>query len=66
MRTGLTIAELQRQVRQLKEAKGFDITLEQRLAYLTTDVGEDASERVRDSGTATKARDGRRLSTPRP
>ncbi len=36
MRTGLTIAELQRQVRQLNEAKGFEITLEQRLAYLTT------------------------------
>ena len=47
MRTGLTIAELQRQVRQLKEAKGFDITLEQRLAYLTTEVGEVAREVLR-------------------
>ena len=44
MRPGLTIAELQRQVRHLKEAKGFDITLEQRLAYLTSEVGEVARE----------------------
>ena len=44
MRTGLTIAELQRQVRQLNDAKGFEITLEQRLAYLTTEVGEVARE----------------------
>jgi hypothetical protein len=29
VRTGLTIAELQRQARQLNEAKGFEITLEQ-------------------------------------
>ncbi|CAA9448077.1 MAG: hypothetical protein AVDCRST_MAG37-2040 [uncultured Rubrobacteraceae bacterium] len=42
MRPGLTIAELQRQVRHLKEAKGFDITLEQRLAYLTSEVREVA------------------------
>ncbi len=47
MRPGLTIAELQRQVRQLKEAKGFDITLEQRLAYLTSEVGEVAHEVLR-------------------
>lgn len=47
MRTGLTIAELQRQVRQLKEAKGFDITLEQRLAYLTSEMGEVAREVLR-------------------
>ncbi len=47
MRIGLTIAELQRQVRQLKEAKGFDITLEQRLAYLTSEVGEVAREVLR-------------------
>ena len=44
MRTGLTIAELQRQVRQLNDAKGFEIILEQRLAYLTTEVGEVARE----------------------
>ena len=30
MGAGLTIADLQRQVRELKGAKGFDITLEQR------------------------------------
>jgi NTP pyrophosphatase (non-canonical NTP hydrolase) len=41
---GLTIAELQRQVRELKEAKGFDSTFEQRLAFLTTEVGEVARE----------------------
>jgi NTP pyrophosphatase (non-canonical NTP hydrolase) len=41
---GLTIAELQRQVRELKQAKGFDITFEQRLAFLTTEVGEVARE----------------------
>ncbi len=47
MRPVLTIAELQRQVRQLKEAKGFDITLEQRLAYLTSEVQEVAYEVLR-------------------
>lgn len=47
MRAGLTIAELQGQVRQLKEAKDFDITLEQRLAYPTTEVGEVAREVLR-------------------
>lgn len=41
---GPTITELQRQVRRLREAKGFDISLEQRLAYLTTEVGELAKE----------------------
>jgi NTP pyrophosphatase (non-canonical NTP hydrolase) len=40
----VTIEELQRQVRQLKEAKGFDITMEQRLAYLMSEVGEVARE----------------------
>ncbi len=40
----MTIEELQKQVRQLKEAKGFEITLEQRLAYLMTEVGEVARE----------------------
>ena len=47
MGVGLTIADLQRQVRKLKGAKGFDITLEQRLAYLTTEVGEVAREVLR-------------------
>lgn len=44
MSDGLTIAEIQRQVRELKDAKGFDITLEQRLAHLMTEVGEVARE----------------------
>lgn len=43
----LTVAELREQVRALKEAKGFDITLEQRLAYLTSEVGEVAAEVLR-------------------
>lgn len=42
--TSLTIAELRRQVTELKEAKGFDITIKQRLAYLLTEVGEVARE----------------------
>lgn len=40
----MTIEELQRQIRQLREDKGFDITLEQRLAYLASEVGEVAKE----------------------
>jgi NTP pyrophosphatase (non-canonical NTP hydrolase) len=44
LNVGLTIAELQRQVRELKQAKGFEITFEQRLAFLTTEVGEVARE----------------------
>ncbi len=40
----VTIEELQRQVRQLKDAKGFDVDLEQRLAYLMSEVGEVATE----------------------
>ena len=44
MSTGLSITELQRQVRDLTAAKGFDITLEQRLAYLMAEVGEVARE----------------------
>jgi len=44
MEATVTIEELQRQVRQLKKYKGFDITLEQRLAYLMSEVGEVASE----------------------
>ena len=39
-----TIEELQRQVQQLKDAKGFDVDLEQRLAYLMSEVGEVATE----------------------
>ena len=44
MSDGLTKAEIQRQVRELKDAKGFGITLDQRLAYLMTEVGEVARE----------------------
>ena len=40
----LTVEELRRQVRDLKADKGFDVTLEQRLAYLTSEVGEVARE----------------------
>ena len=47
MEPGLTVAELQRQVRQLRDAKGFQITLEQRLAYLMSEVGEVAKEVLR-------------------
>ncbi len=36
--------ELRRQVRDLKSDKGFDGTLEQRLAYLASEVGEVARE----------------------
>jgi NTP pyrophosphatase (non-canonical NTP hydrolase) len=46
---GLTIKEIQRQVRELKDSKGFDISLEQRLAYLVTEVGEVARETLRIS-----------------
>jgi len=45
----LAIAEIQRQVRELKDAKGFDITLEQRLAYLMTELGEVARETLKIS-----------------
>ena len=62
MSTGLSIAELQRQVRDLKAAKGFDITLEQRLANLMAEVGEVAREVLKlsrdgsqDSMSATEA-----------
>jgi NTP pyrophosphatase (non-canonical NTP hydrolase) len=39
-----TLAELRRQMGTLKQEKGFEISLEQRLAYLTSEVGEVASE----------------------
>lgn len=44
---GLTLEDLRQQVRELKADKGFDITLEQRLAYLTSEVGEVAAEVLR-------------------
>lgn len=46
----MKIAEIQEQVRQLKAAKGFDLTLEQRLAYLTTEVGEVTREALKLRG----------------
>ncbi|CAN5256460.1 hypothetical protein BH18ACT10_BH18ACT10_10230 [soil metagenome] len=52
--SGLTLAEIQGQIRRLKRAKGFDITLDQRLAYLTAEVGEVAAEVLKIS------RDGKR------
>jgi NTP pyrophosphatase (non-canonical NTP hydrolase) len=42
-----TVEDLRRQVRELKAHKGFDITPEQRLAYLTSEVGEVAEEVLR-------------------
>lgn len=50
-----TIEGLQSQVRQLKDAKGFDIGLEQRLAYLTSEVGEVATEVLKLSKDAKRA-----------
>lgn len=47
LQPGLTVEDLRRQVRELKAHKGFDITLEQRLAYLTSEVGEVAEEVLR-------------------
>ncbi|MDP9475566.1 MAG: MazG-like family protein [Actinomycetota bacterium] len=47
LQPGLTVEDLRRQVRELKADKGFDITLEQRLAYLTSEVGEVAREVLR-------------------
>ena len=44
---GLTLEDLRRQVRKLKRDKNFDVTLDQRLAYLTSEVGEVAKEVLR-------------------
>ncbi len=43
----MTVEDLRRQVRELKARKGFDVTLDQRLAYLTSAVGEVAEEVLR-------------------
>ena len=43
----MTLAEIREQVRRLKRAKGFDITLDQRLVYLTAEVGEVAAETLK-------------------
>ena len=42
-----TVEVLRRQVRELKGEKGFEISLDQRLAYLTSEVGEVAKEVLR-------------------
>jgi len=47
LQPSLTVEDLRRQVRELKAHKGFDITLEQRLAYLTSEVGEVAESFLR-------------------
>ena len=47
MQSGPTLGEIRRQVRELKASKGFEISLEQRLAYLTSEVGEVAREVLR-------------------
>jgi NTP pyrophosphatase (non-canonical NTP hydrolase) len=41
---GVSPEDLRRQVRSLKEAKGFDVTPERRPAYLMAEVGEVADE----------------------
>ena len=50
----MTVESLRRQVRELKADKGFDITLEQRLAYLTSEVGEVAREVLKISRDGNK------------
>ena len=49
LQAGLTIGDLRRQVRELKADKGFDVTLDQRLAYPMSKVGEVAEEVLRFS-----------------
>ncbi len=44
MKAATTIADLQHGVRRLEEAKGFEISPEQRLAYPMAEVGEVAAE----------------------
>ena len=43
--SGLTPGEPRRQDRQLKAAKDCDITLQQRLAYLTSEVAKEGGRR---------------------
>ena len=50
----VTLEELQRQIRHLKDTKGFEVSLEQRLAYLTSEVGEVATEVLRLSRDGNK------------
>ena len=47
LQPGLTVEDLRRQVRELKAHKGFDVTLERRLSYLTSEVGGVAKEVLR-------------------
>ena len=46
----LTVRDLQEQARRLKDAHGFHVSLEQRLAYLMAEVGELAEEVLKLSG----------------
>jgi NTP pyrophosphatase (non-canonical NTP hydrolase) len=49
-RSTLTVRDLQEQARQLKDAQGFHVSLEQRLVYLIVEVGELAEEVLKLSG----------------
>jgi NTP pyrophosphatase (non-canonical NTP hydrolase) len=49
-RSPLTVSDLQEQARQLKDAQGFHVSLEQRLVYLMAEVGELAVEVLKLSG----------------
>ncbi|MBA2441112.1 MAG: hypothetical protein H0V53_01715 [Rubrobacter sp.] len=44
------VSEFRDQVQRLREVQGFHLTLEQRLAYLVTEVGEVAEETLKLSG----------------
>jgi NTP pyrophosphatase (non-canonical NTP hydrolase) len=46
----LTVRDLQEQARRLKDAQGFHVSLEQRLAYCMAEVGELAEEVLKLSG----------------
>jgi NTP pyrophosphatase (non-canonical NTP hydrolase) len=46
----LTVRDLQEQARQLKDAQGFHVSLEQRLTYCMVEVGELAEEVLKLSG----------------
>jgi NTP pyrophosphatase (non-canonical NTP hydrolase) len=46
----LTVRDLQEQARQLKDAQGFHVSLEQRLSYSMVEVGELAEEVLKLSG----------------
>jgi NTP pyrophosphatase (non-canonical NTP hydrolase) len=46
----VTTAELREQARSLKEEEGFDLTMEERLAYLASEVCEVAREALKLRG----------------